>query len=128
MPHESRGFTCTIHDGASGPANLVYAVFGGFLALRRLAWLWPHLASTTWCVTVTLTGVRCPLTALERWLLELGGRAAYADSFTAHYLRGVLYPAQYEMAVWVSGIAVAVLSYVLVLVARLNRAQGPAVV
>ncbi len=94
---------------------LVYATLGGFLALRNRAWLWPHIASTAWCITVTITGVRCPLTALEKWLLEQAGRTPYDGSYTAHYLRGVLYPSQYETAVWLAAIGVALLSYVVVL-------------
>lgn len=97
-------------------AYLVYAAIGGFLALRSLTWLWPHIASTAWSVAVTVTALNCPLTALEKSLLELAGRTPYDGSFTEHYLRGVLYPSQYEVAVWLGGIAVALLSYVVVLV------------
>ncbi|CAA9361059.1 MAG: hypothetical protein AVDCRST_MAG16-3058 [uncultured Frankineae bacterium] len=96
-------------------AFLVYAVLGGFLALRNRLWLWPHVATTMWCLTVTLTGVTCPLTRLEKWLITLGGQTPYEASFTAHYLRDVVYPTQYETAVWLAGIAFAVLSYVIVL-------------
>lgn len=107
-------------------AYLVYAAVGGFLALRRPALLWPHVASTGWCLTVTLTGVTCPLTALEKWLLTAAGRTPYTESFTAHYLRDVVYPAQYEVPVWLAGIACALASYVVVLTARRGRLQ-PAV-
>lgn len=99
-------------------AYLVYMVIGGFLALRSLIWLWPHFASTIWSVTVTVTAITCPLTALEKWLLELAGRTPYEGSFIAHYLRGVLYPPQYEVAVWVGSISVAFLSYAVVLTLR----------
>jgi hypothetical protein len=33
---------------------LVYIVFGGFLALRNRAWLWPSVASTLYSAYVTL--------------------------------------------------------------------------
>ena len=99
-------------------AYLVYATVGGFLGLRSLLWLAPHVVSTIWSVVVTLTPVGCPLTALEKWLLVQAGRTPYDDSFTAYYLRDVLYPAQYEVAVWLGMIAVAVASYVVVLRAR----------
>jgi len=106
-------------------AYLVYAAVGGFLGLRGLAWLLPHVISTVWSVTVTLTPVNCPLTALERWLLELGGRTPYDESFTAHYLRDVVYPVQYETAIWLGMMALAVFSYVFVLRSRVraDRAQ-----
>ena len=88
-------------------AYLVYAAVGGFLGLRGLAWLLPHVISTVWSITVTLTPVNCPLTALERWLLEMGGRTPYDESFTAHYLRDVVYPVQYETAIWLGMMALA---------------------
>lgn len=109
-------------------AYLVYATVGGFLGLRSLLWLWPHLVSTAWSVTVTLTPVRCPLTAVEKWLLAASGRTPYDDSFTAHYLRGVVYPARYEVGVWLGMIGVALLSYVVVLAhhrSRTTREAGP---
>lgn len=100
---------------------LIYATVGGFLALRRLGWLWPHLLSTVWSVAVTLTPLNCPLTALEKWLIRMDGRVPYDDSFTAYYLRDSLYPARYEVAIWLGMIAVALLSYVAVLSARHQR-------
>jgi hypothetical protein len=104
-------------------AYLVYAAVGGFLGLRSLVWLWPHVISTVWSVAVTLTSLNCPLTALERWLLELAGRTPYDESFTAHYLRDVLYPAQYETAIWLGMIALAVASYVVVIGARVRAVR-----
>ncbi len=103
-------------------AYLVYATVGGFLGLRSLLWLAPHVISTIWSVVVTVTPIGCPLTALEKWLLVQAGRTPYDDSFTAYYLRDVLYPAQYEVAVWLGMIAVAVASYVVVL--RAPRRPG----
>ena len=102
-------------------AYLAYAAFGGFVALRHRAWLWPHLASTVWSVVVTTTPIGCPLTAAEKWLLLHAGRTPYEGSFTAYYLRDTLYPAQYEVAVWLTMLGVAVASYVLVL----RRASAP---
>jgi hypothetical protein len=99
-------------------AYLVYMVFGGFLALRWFAWIWPHIVSTVYSIYVTTTSFTCPVTTLEKWLLEKGGRTPYEGSFIARYLRGVLYPAQYETALWVSCMALAVVSYVIVLTRR----------
>ena len=96
-------------------AYLVYLAIGGLLALRSVAWLWPHIASAIWSVTVTVTALTCPLTALEKWLLELAETTPYEGTFTAHYLRDVVYPAQYEVAVWLAAMTVALLSYVVVL-------------
>lgn len=96
-------------------AYLIYAAVGGFLALRGLVWLWPHILSTIWSVAVTLTPLNCPLTALEKWLLVQSGRTPYEGSFTEYYLRDSLYPAQYEVAIWLSMIGLALVSYVVVL-------------
>ena len=105
-------------------AYLVYATVGGFLGLRSLLWLWPHLLSTAWSVAVTLTPMNCPLTALEKWLLVAAGRAPYDGSFTAHYLRDVIYPAQYEVGIWLAMIGIAIMSYVVVLASRAHKAAA----
>ena len=96
-------------------AYLVYAAVGGFLGLRSLIWLLPHVISTAWSIVVTLTPVNCPLTALERGRLQIGGRTPYDESFTAHYLRDVVYPVRYETAIWLGMMGLAVASYVIVL-------------
>jgi Protein of Unknown function (DUF2784) len=103
-------------------AFLVYLVLGGFLALRRLGWIWPHLGCTAWSVGITLTQGRCPLTTLEKWLLVQGGRTPYQDSYIGHYLSGTVFPAQYEIAVWLASVVVALASWALVL----TRRQRPA--
>jgi uncharacterized protein DUF2784 len=90
---------------------LAYMVFGGFLALRRLAWIWPHLGMILWSVYVTLASFTCPLTSLEKWLLERGGDVPYEGSFIGHYMRDTFYPAQYELAIWLSMIGLALVSY-----------------
>ncbi len=94
---------------------LAYIVFGGFLALRGLAWLWPSIAATGYSAYVTLADFRCPLTTLEKSLLEAGGRVPYEGSFIAHYLHDVLFPARYETAAWVVATGIALVSYVVVL-------------
>jgi hypothetical protein len=103
-------------------AFLVYMVVGGFLALRRFAWIWPSIGVTLYSVYVTLTDFTCPVTTLEKWLLAEGGRTPYQGSFTAHYLRDTLYPAQWETAIWLTAMGVAVASYVLALTRRRRHA------
>ena len=102
-------------------AYLVYMVLGGFLALHRFAMIWPHIVSTLWSVYVTTTSYTCPVTRLEKWLLEMGGSTPYEGSFIGQYLRGVLYPAQYETIVWLFCMGLAVLSYAVVITARRRR-------
>ncbi len=94
---------------------LAYIVFGGFLALRRLAWLWPSVVTTLYSAYVTLASYTCPLTTLEKWLLEVGGREPYEGSFISQYLHDVLYPAQYERAAWVIAMSIALASYAVAL-------------
>jgi hypothetical protein len=103
---------------------LVYMVFGGFLALYRFAWIWPSIISTLYSIYVTVTDFKCPVTAVEKWLLVRGGRTPYEGSFTAHYLRGTLYPAEYETAVWLTGMGIAVASYAIVISLRWRRRRG----
>jgi hypothetical protein len=103
-------------------AYMAYMVVGGFLALRRFAWIYPHIVSTLYSVYVTVTSFTCPATRLEKALLERGGRTPYEESFTAHYLRDTLYPGQYETIVWLAAMGVAVASYALVLTRRRRQA------
>jgi hypothetical protein len=99
-------------------AFLVYMVIGGPLALYRFPLIWPSIAVTVYSFYVTLTDFTCPVTTLEKWLLEKAGRTPYQGSFTAHYLRGTLYPAQYETAVWISAMGIAIASYGLAIARR----------
>jgi hypothetical protein len=64
--------------------------------------------------------VGCPLAALEKWLIRLTGRCRTTTT-AAYYLRDQAYPANYEVTIWVGMIAVALLSYVVVLTARRRR-------
>jgi hypothetical protein len=105
-------------------AFLVYMVVGGFLALYRFAFIWPSIAVTVYSFYVTLTDFTCPVTTLEKWLLEKAGRTPYDGSFTAHYLRGTLYPAQFETAIWISAMGIAIASYGFALARRRRRALG----
>jgi hypothetical protein len=97
---------------------LVYMTVGGFLALYRFHWIWPSIGVTVYSFYVTLTDFTCPVTRLEKWLLAAGGRTPYEGSFTAHYLRGELYPPEFETAIWLGAMALSVSAYVLVLARR----------
>lgn len=73
-------------------AFIVFALFGGLLALRwpRLAWL--HLAAATWAVGIECLGGICPLTTIEQRLLRAAGEAGYRGGFVEHYLVPLIYP------------------------------------
>ena len=91
-------------------AFLVYIVLGGFLALHRSALIWPHIATTLYSAFVTVASFTCPLTTLEKWLLKSGGATPYEGSFINQYLRGTFYPAEYEAALWLCCMAIAIAS------------------
>ena len=76
---------------------ILFALFGGVLALR---WRWfplVHLPAAAWGVWIEISGRLCPLTALENTLRRQAGEAGYAESFIEHYLLDVIYPAGLTM-------------------------------
>ncbi len=105
-------------------AFLGYMVLGGFLALRRLGLIWPHVAVVGYSFHVTLTSFTCPATTLEKWLLVQGGETPYDGSFIHEYLRGTIYPPAIETAVWLGCMGIAMASWALVLTRR-RRAGLP---
>lgn len=71
---------------------ILFAIFGGALALR---WRWMpvvHLPAAAWAVFVELTGRICPLTYLEDILRVRAGQSGYTGGFVEHYLVEVIYP------------------------------------
>ena len=72
---------------------IVFAIFGGVLALRWRWIPWLHLPCVTWGAAVELTGRVCPLTPLENSLRAAGGAAGYPGGFIEHYLLAAIYPA-----------------------------------
>ena len=85
-------------------AFVLFVVFGGLLVLRwrRVAWL--HLPAAGWGAWIEFAGWLCPLTPLENWLRERGGRPAYTSSFVERYIIPTLYPDSLSREVqWVLG-------------------------
>ncbi len=74
-------------------AFVAFVLVGGLLVLRRPQLAWVHLPAAAWGAWVEFAGSVCPLTPLENWLREQGGRVAYSSSFIEHYLLPILYPA-----------------------------------
>lgn len=75
--------------------HLVFVLFvvgGGWLVLYRRQLAWLHVPAALWGAFIELAGWMCPLTPLENWLRERGGRQAYTTSFVERYLTPVLYP------------------------------------
>jgi hypothetical protein len=102
-------------------AYLGYVVLGGYLGLRDVRWLIPHLAASAWGVIGTITRLPCPLTGLEKSLDTLAGASTYDGPFIAHYLAGTLYPANTQPLVWQATAAVVAASYVVSLVHHQRR-------
>lgn len=94
-------------------AFIGYLVLGGFLA-----WRWPrtiavHVATVVWGVGSVLIGYECPLTWLENWARISGGRPPLPSTgFIAHYITGVLYPADAVNLVRLLVVAVVFVSWV----------------
>lgn len=106
-------------------AYLGYVLLGGFLVLRDLRWLVPHLLSVGWGVVGTMTRLPCPLTSLEKWLDAGAGASTYDGPFIAHYLAGTLYPAEAQPLVWQLSAVVVAASYVAAIADR-HRHGSPA--
>lgn len=70
---------------------VVFAVFGGLLALRRRSIVWLHLPAVVWSFAVEFFHLPCPLTTLENSLRQLGGEAGYDDGFINYFVSAVLY-------------------------------------
>ena len=68
-----------------------FVLFGGILVLRWRKLIWIHIPVAVWGIIVEWANFVCPLTPLENYLRELGGRKAYDISFTEEYLYPLLY-------------------------------------
>jgi hypothetical protein len=73
-------------------AFVLFALLGGFLALRWRASAWIHVPAVLWAALIEFSGGICPLTPLENWLRARGGMVGYQSSFIEHYILPVLYP------------------------------------
>jgi len=71
---------------------IAFVVGGSFLAWRWPRLIWVQLPAMVYGALVELAGFACPLTALQNYLLRLGGRAGYRGGFISHYLVQVIYP------------------------------------
>ena len=105
---------------------IAFVIGGGFLVLR---WPWLvllHLPAACWGALIELGGWVCPLTPLENRLRQLGGGEAYAESFVAHYLMPLIYPAaltrELQIALGLGVVAINILAYALRSRARRKRA------
>ena len=115
---------------AAHAGYLMYQAFGGLLAVRDRRWLLPHLAAVTWGIGIVAARGRCPVTALEKWLLARAGHAPYSGSFLDHYVFGTYLPNGSQPWVYGAHLALIVAVYfVLALrwarIRRFRRAADP---
>lgn len=75
-------------------AFIVFAIFGGLLALRWRWAPWVHVPALVWGAAVELFGWFCPLTPLENMLRRAGGDTGYTGGFIERYLLPIIYPAE----------------------------------
>jgi hypothetical protein len=95
-------------------AFIGYLVVGGFVALRWRHTIVVHVLTATWAVAIETVDFTCPLTTLERWARAHAGMAPLpSDGFIAHYITGVLYPANWIGAVEIAVFVVVVASWIL---------------
>ena len=73
-------------------AFVMFAVFGGLLAVKWRSIVWIHGSAAVWAALVECAGWLCPLTPLENWLRDKAGGGGYRSDFIAHYIFPVLYP------------------------------------
>jgi hypothetical protein len=105
---------------------LAFVVAGGLLAWRWPWVIWPHVILALWGFSTIVFSIRCPLTDVEDWARERGGREPLSGTgFIDHYLENVVYPQRYTRAIQVLAAAVVLFSWV-GLAAR-HRRRAPAV-
>ena len=73
-------------------AFILFAVFGGLLALHHGGWMWAHLPTVAWAAAVVIMGWTCPLTPLEQNLRAAAGQSVYDGDFIEHYVMAAIYP------------------------------------
>lgn len=100
-------------------AFILFAIFGGLLALR-----WPrapllHLGAMAWASYVMLSGRICPLTPIENHFRKLGGQSGYEGGFVEHYILPIIYPddltREIQIAIGVAVLMVNIMIYCAVL-------------
>ena len=100
-------------------AFILFALFGGFLALRWRWIPWLHVPAVTWGGVVEFSGRLCPLTPLENRFRQAAGGEPFHGDFIQHYVVPIVYPAdltrEVQLLLGVGLLAVNVLVYASVL-------------
>ena len=103
---------------------LAFVVAGGLLAWRWPWVIWPHVMLALWGFSTIAFSIRCPLTDVEDWARERGGREPLSGTgFIDHYLENVVYPQRYTRAIQAAAAAVVLFSWAGFAVRRRRRAR-----
>lgn len=71
---------------------ILFALFGGLLAIRWRWFIVLHFPAVAWGVIVEFFHLYCPLTPLENALRLKAGDQGYDGGFIEHYLIPLIYP------------------------------------
>jgi len=104
---------------------IVFALFGGLLAIR---WRWLialHLPAVAWGAAVEVFHLYCPLTPLENGLRVKAGDQGFSGGFIEHYLIPLIYPAGLtpQTQLWLGAGVVVINGVVYFCVIRRHRRQ-----
>ena len=105
-------------------AYLLYVMLGALLGLRDVRWLGLHLPGVVWGVVGLVMTKRCPVTLLEKVLLEKAGRTPYDGTFLQHYVFGMILPASSQGLVYWAQAGLVVGVYVLAIRRHLLRRRA----
>lgn len=83
---------------------VLFVIFGGLLVLCRRWILWLHLPALAWGILIEFLRLPCPLTAIEKGLIERGGDSVYAGDFIEHYVSLILYSTISPQTMWILGV------------------------
>ncbi|MFM2398606.1 MAG: hypothetical protein RL341_763 [Pseudomonadota bacterium] len=107
---------------------ILFAVFGGFLALRWRWVPWLHLPCMVWAAAVVGMGWICPLTPWEQQLRIAAGQQGYQGGFIEHYLLAAIYPdgltRGVQVALAVSVLLINAAAYALLFKQRRRQSAG----
>jgi hypothetical protein len=74
-------------------AFIAFLIAGGPIGLRYARARPVHVAAIATALAINLTGSDCPLTVLEKRMLQAGGHRVYEGGFISHYLVEPVHPA-----------------------------------
>ncbi|UCG77040.1 MAG: DUF2784 domain-containing protein [Gemmatimonadota bacterium] len=89
---------------------VIFVIAGGLLVLWRPRFSWLHIPCALYGAAIELFGWVCPLTPLEQSLRRTAGQGGYEGGFIEHYVRPILYPANWRDIHVLLGIAVVVVN------------------